>query len=151
MEKNETFKEELENQYSILIRANEKKDHQRYMVLLTIILVTFFTCLLTMFFSFKAFSSTKELIFNSKLLAVAFTSFVSACFALNYGSLDDTFQCALPGLWVAINKTHNMRFYYRCNMQNTLTHGFPHFAPLLNTTTPTVGPTWSRTTMPTAS
>ena len=61
MEKNETFKEELENQYSILIRANEKKEHQRYMVLLTIILVTFFTCLLTMFFSFKAFSSTKEL------------------------------------------------------------------------------------------
>lgn len=61
MEKNENFKTELENQYSILIRANEKKEHQRYMVLLTIILVTFFTCLLTMFFSFKAFSSTKEL------------------------------------------------------------------------------------------
>jgi len=61
MEKNENFKSELENQYSILIRANEKKEHQRYMVFLTIILVTFFTCLLTMFFSFKAFSSTKEL------------------------------------------------------------------------------------------
>ena len=61
MEKNENFKTELENQYSILIRANEKKEHQRYMVLLIIILVTFFTCLLTMFFSFKAFSSTKEL------------------------------------------------------------------------------------------
>ena len=34
MEKNENFKTELENQYSILIRANEKKEHQRYMVLL---------------------------------------------------------------------------------------------------------------------
>lgn len=61
MEKNENFKDELENQYSILIRANEKKEHQRYMVLLTIILVTFFTCLLTMFFSFKAFSSTQAI------------------------------------------------------------------------------------------
>ena len=36
-EKNENFKSELENQYSILIRANEKKEHQRYMVLLVII------------------------------------------------------------------------------------------------------------------
>jgi len=39
MEKNENFKSELENQYSILIRANEKKEHQRYMVLLVIILI----------------------------------------------------------------------------------------------------------------
>ena len=41
MEKNENFKSELENQYSILIRANEKKEHQRYMGLLVIILITF--------------------------------------------------------------------------------------------------------------
>ena len=68
MEKNENFKNELENQYSILIRANERKEHQRYMVLLTIILVTFFTCLVTMFFSFKAFSSTKELTDDNKVL-----------------------------------------------------------------------------------
>lgn len=68
MEKNENFKNELENQYSILIRANERKEHQRYMVLLTIILVTFFTCLVTMFFSFKAFSSTRELNDDNKVL-----------------------------------------------------------------------------------
>ena len=61
MEKNENFKTELENQYSILIRANEKKEHQRYMVLLIIIIITFSVCLVSMLLSFKAFSSTKEI------------------------------------------------------------------------------------------
>ena len=55
MEKNENFKTELENQYSILIRANEKKEHQRYMILLSVILVTFITCLIGLFFSYKAY------------------------------------------------------------------------------------------------
>ena len=68
MEKNENFKTELENQYSILIRANEKKEHQRYMVLLIIILITFFTGLLTMFFSFKSFYSAKEMKKDNELL-----------------------------------------------------------------------------------
>ena len=68
MEKNENFKNELENQYSILIRANEKKEHQRYMVLLVIILITFSVCLVSMLFSFKAFSSTKEINDNNKVI-----------------------------------------------------------------------------------
>lgn len=61
MEKNENFKNELENQYSILIRANEKKEHQRYMVLFVIILITFSVCLVGMLYSFKAFSTIKEI------------------------------------------------------------------------------------------
>ena len=66
MEKNENFKTELENQYSILIRANEKKEHQRYMVLLVIILITFAVCLVSMLFSFK----TPAIIWPSALLNV---------------------------------------------------------------------------------
>lgn len=68
MEKNENFKTELENQYSILIRANEKKEHQRYMVLLVIILITFSVCLVSMLFSFKAFSTTKEINDDNKIV-----------------------------------------------------------------------------------
>ena len=61
MEKKENFKSELENQYSILIRANEKKEHQRYITLLVIIVITFLVCLVSMLLSFKAFSSTQEI------------------------------------------------------------------------------------------
>lgn len=68
MEKNESFKSELEKQYSILIRANEKKEHQRYMVLLVIILITFSVCLVSMLFSFKAFSSTKKINDDNKAI-----------------------------------------------------------------------------------
>ena len=33
MEKNESFKEELETQYAILIKAKEKKEQQRFVIL----------------------------------------------------------------------------------------------------------------------
>ena len=69
MEKNENFKTELENQYSILIRANEKKEHQRYMVLLVIILITFSVCLVSMLFSFKAFYTTKEINVDNQVIS----------------------------------------------------------------------------------
>lgn len=100
MEKNENFKNELENQYSILIRANERKEHQRYMVLLTIILVTFFTCLVTMFFSFKAFSSTKELTDNNKVLTNTHQLTLSTMFnngrVLNLEKINTGYELSTP-------------------------------------------------------
>lgn len=100
MEKNENFKNELENQYSILIRANERKEHQRYMVLLTIILVTFFTCLVTMFFSFKAFSSTKELNDDNKVLTNSYQLTLSTMFnngrVLNLEKINTGYELSTP-------------------------------------------------------
>ena len=100
MEKNENFKNELENQYSILIRANERKEHQRYMVLLTIILVTFFTCLVTMFFSFKAFSSTKELTDDNKVLTNTHQLTLSTMFnngrVLNLEKINTGYELSTP-------------------------------------------------------
>lgn len=100
MEKNENFKNELENQYSILIRANERKEHQRYMVLLTIILVTFFTCLVTMFFSFKAFSSTKELNDDNKVLTNTHQLTLSTMFnngrVLNLEKINTGYELSTP-------------------------------------------------------
>lgn len=100
MEKKENFKSELENQYSILIRANEKKEHQRYMILLTIILVTFFICLITMFFSFKAFSSTKELHDYNKVITNKHTLTLSTMFnngrLLNLENITNGYELLTP-------------------------------------------------------
>ena len=100
MEKNENFKNELENQYSILIRANERKEHQRYMVLLTIILVTFFTCLVTMFFSFKAYSSTKQQTDDNKVLTNTHQLTLSTMFnngrVLNLEKINTGYELSTP-------------------------------------------------------
>ncbi|MGM9647148.1 MAG: hypothetical protein ACI3YH_03335, partial [Eubacteriales bacterium] len=61
MEKNEDFKEELETQYTILIKAKEKKEHQRFIVLLIILGITFVSVIISVIFSYKALSATKKL------------------------------------------------------------------------------------------
>ena len=61
MEKNESFKEELETQYAILIKAKEKKEQQRFIILLIITIITMLFVLISVFFAFKAYSSTKDI------------------------------------------------------------------------------------------
>lgn len=111
MEKNENFKNELENQYSILIRANERKEHQRYMILLTIILVTFFTCLVTMFFSFKAFSSTRELNDDNKTLTNTHNLTLSTMFnngrTLNLEKITTGYELSTPKVIQITNEGNN--------------------------------------------
>lgn len=111
MEKNENFKNELENQYSILIRANERKEHQRYMVLLTIILVTFFTCLVTMFFSFKAYSSTRELNEDDKVLTNTHKLTLSTMFNngrnLNLEKITTGYELSTPKVIQITNEGNN--------------------------------------------
>lgn len=100
MEKNENFKTELENQYSILIRANEKKEHQRYMVLLVIILITFAVCLVSMLFSFKAFSTTKEINDDNKVITNIHNHTLTTTFnngrTLNLTKIINGYELATP-------------------------------------------------------
>ena len=100
MEKNENFKNELENQYSILIRANEKKEHQRYMVLLVIILITFAVCLVSMLFSFKAFSTTKEINEENKSITNIHSHTLTTVFntgrTLNIPKITNGYELATP-------------------------------------------------------
>lgn len=108
MEKNENFKTELENQYSILIRANEKKEHQRYMILLSVILVTFITCLIGLFFSYKAYSSTKEIYDDNKVITnvhnqVLVTSFNNGS-ALNLGKITTGYELKNPKVITITNE-----------------------------------------------
>lgn len=108
MEKNENFKTELENQYSILIRANEKKEHQRYMILLSVILVTFITCLIGLFFSYKAYSSTKEIYDENKVVTnihnqVLVTSFNNGS-VLNLGKITTGYELKNPKVITITNE-----------------------------------------------
>ncbi len=100
MEKNENFKTELENQYSILIRANEKKEHQRYMVLLVVILITFSVCLVSMLFSYKAYSSTKEINDENKVITNVHTHTLTTMFnngkTLNLTNITNGYELATP-------------------------------------------------------
>jgi hypothetical protein len=100
MEKNENFKTELENQYSILIRANEKKEHQRYMVLLVIILITFSVCLVSMLFSFKAFSTTKEINDDNQVITNTHNHTLTTMFnngrTLNISKITNGYELATP-------------------------------------------------------
>ena len=59
MEKNENFKSELETQYTILIKANERKEKQRFTIILIILAITLLSVFTSIFFAYKAFSSTK--------------------------------------------------------------------------------------------
>ena len=108
MEKNENFKTKLENQYSILIRANEKKEHQRYMILLSVILVTFITCLIGLFFSYKAYSSTKEIYDENKVVTnihnqVLVTSFNNGS-VLNLGKITTGYELKNPKVITITNE-----------------------------------------------
>ncbi len=100
MEKKEDFKTELENQYSILIRANEKKEHQRYMVLLVIILITFAVCLVSMLFSFKAFSTTKDINDDNKVITNIHNHTLSTMFnngrTLSLNNITNGYELATP-------------------------------------------------------
>ena len=61
MEKNENFKSELETQYTILIKANERKEKQRFTIILIILSITLLSVMTSIFFAYKAFSSTKNI------------------------------------------------------------------------------------------
>lgn len=61
MEKNENFKEQLETQYNILIEANAKKEKLRYIVILTIVLITFISVLISVIFSYRAYAASKKI------------------------------------------------------------------------------------------
>lgn len=60
MEKNENFKEELETQYNILIKANEKKEKQRFLIVLIIVIITFIAVIISVIFSYKAYDTSKK-------------------------------------------------------------------------------------------
>lgn len=79
MEKNENFKSELENQYTILIKASEKKEQKRFIILLTILSVTLVSTLISVIFacialknSTKIYTESKETVTHYQTLSITY-------------------------------------------------------------------------------
>lgn len=60
MEKKEDFNAELATQYSILIKANGRKEKQRFIILAFILCVTLIAVFVSVFFSYQALKNTKN-------------------------------------------------------------------------------------------
>lgn len=65
MEKNENFKSELETQYGILIEANEKIKKHRYIFVIILLIITYLSVLVSIFFSYKALKNSNSV--NSEI------------------------------------------------------------------------------------
>jgi hypothetical protein len=59
MEKNENFKEELENQYAILIKASEKKEFKYIIIMLIIISISLVATTVGTIFAYSAYRNSK--------------------------------------------------------------------------------------------
>ncbi len=61
MEKNENFKEELEKQYSILIKASDKKVKKYFIVIITILTITLVATIISCVFASSALKASKKI------------------------------------------------------------------------------------------
>ena len=60
MERNDEFKTELENQYTILIKADQKKEKKFRIAVLVIVSITLLSVIVSIFFAEQALSATKK-------------------------------------------------------------------------------------------
>lgn len=148
MEKNEDFKEELETQYTILIKAKEKKEHQRFIVLLIILGLTFVSVIISVIFSYKALSATKKLDKNEsvsstyyKTLSITFNgnqnlnlTGIGNGYELtnpkviqitNEGDSDITFDIKLVSIQSSLLSTNNLVYTISCNNETSITKELP--------------------------
>ncbi len=61
MEKNDNFKNELESQYAILIKASENSERKRFVVITTILSITLVSSLVSVVFAILAFKSSHKI------------------------------------------------------------------------------------------
>lgn len=62
MEKNENFKDELNTQYSILIKAKEKREKHQFIILISILSLTLISAILCVFFTMKSYNNSNKLL-----------------------------------------------------------------------------------------
>lgn len=100
MEKNETFKEELETQYTILIKAKEKKEKQRFLIILVVLGITFISVLISVIFSYRAFSATKDINDENETKSETYYQTLSTIFngnqILNLSGIGNGYELATP-------------------------------------------------------
>ncbi len=108
MEKNENFKEELETQYSILIKINEKKEQQRYIILLVVLAITFISVIISVIFSYKALSATKKINNNDNTNIVVNHQYLTTTFNngsnLNITNIGNGYSLKVPKVIKVLNE-----------------------------------------------
>ena len=148
MEKNESFKEELETQYTILIKANERKERQRFIVLLFILCITLIAVVISVIFSYKALSATKT---NTKEVTESITYYqtLSTTFngnstlnlsgigngytlstprtiqITNEGNTDIEFNIKLTGIKTSLLSTNNLYYTISSNGETSVRKELP--------------------------
>lgn len=149
MEKNETFKEELETQYAILIKAKERKEKQRFNILLVILAITFISVIISVFFAYKAFSATKNIDNKTETEALIYYQTLSTTFndnqylnlsaigngyelstpkvvqITNDGNTDITFDIKLTGIKSSLTSTNNLVYTITRNGDTSITKELP--------------------------
>lgn len=149
MEKNETFKEELETQYTILIKAKERKEKQRFNILLVILAITFISVIISIFFAYKAFSATKNIGNKTETEALIYYQTLSTTFndnqylnlsgigngyelstpkvvqITNDGNTDITFDIKLTGIKSSLTSTNNLVYTITRNGDTSITKELP--------------------------
>lgn len=149
MEKNENFKEELETQYTILIKANEKKEKQRFIILLVVLGITLLTVFISMIFSFKAFSATKKIDNKEKSTSKTHYQTLSTTFngnqelnlsgigngyelsvpktiqLTNEGDTDITFDIKITGIQTSLLSTNNLVYTITRNGETSIKKELP--------------------------
>lgn len=83
MEKNENFKEELEKQYSILIKASDKKVKKYFIVIITILTITFIATIISCVFASAAFKASKKI--NKEQVETVNTYYKTLAISYNNG------------------------------------------------------------------
>ena len=149
MEKNENFKEELENQYTILIKAKEKKEHQRFVIVIVILGITLLSVLISVIFSYKAFSATKDIETVDKTKSETYYQTLSTTFnntqylnlsgigngyelsnpkviqITNDGTTDITFDIKLTSIKTSLLSTNNLVYTLTRNNETSVTKELP--------------------------
>lgn len=149
MEKNENFKEELETQYAILIKAKERKEKQRFNILLLILAITFISVIISVIFAYKAFSATKDIDNKNEAKASIYYQTLSTTFndnqnlnlsgigngyelstpkviqITNDGNSDITFDIKLTGIKSSLTSTNNLVYTITRNGDTSITKELP--------------------------
>ena len=149
MEKNESFKEELETQYAILIKAKEKKEKQRFMILIVIAFITMIFVIISVFFAYKAYKSTKDIKQENNTMVEKYYRTLSTTYntgsslnlsgigngyklstpkiiqITNEGNVDASFDIKLTGIQTSLLSTNNLVYTITRDGQTSINKELP--------------------------
>lgn len=99
MEKNENFKDELTTQYSILIKAREKREKNQFIILISILSLTLIATILCVIFTIKSFSNSNKLLKdknNNETIFLTLSTIFNGNDELNLEGIGNDYELSTP-------------------------------------------------------